>query len=130
VKEQLSVASFLVQVSPQAGFSIFLKIQEHDAVAEVRVAGDDASGDRDLGIGQRQSDANAEPDGELIGNHDAAAGEAEIAGFQGQGDRCAVRLQADGKLYGVAWVRAAVGLSDGGRTAGHWGKIGSGAGEY
>jgi len=132
VKEQLLVIScqFLVQVSPQAGFAIFFKFQEHDAVAEVGVAGNDASGEVDLGCVEREGDAEECSDGELIGDHDAAAGEADFRSFEAERSGNAVGLHLDGKPQVEAGVETAFGLGDGGRTAGHWGKIGRWAGEY
>jgi len=97
-----------LQVTAQELFSLTFEIQEHDAVAELGMAGDDASLDDDGVTAEPEGDLHA--GAEWKGHHqlDVAAAATEIGGFEAHGDVAAFLADFDLDLDGVARMLAAI----------------------
>jgi len=101
------------QEAAQAIFCVVVEFQEHDAVAELGMAGDDATADECGLVGYRQLDAHPQAHRKLIRQHHAAAVEAQVGGCGGDGCGFVLGLDPDGNLDGVALVEPALGRGDG-----------------
>jgi hypothetical protein len=94
--------------------SVAFEFQEHNAIAELGVAGHDTSADSDRGL--------IEPKGGVYigaqdqGHHElyVTATAAKIGGLEAKGDIAAFLANFDGNLDGIATVDPALGMSEGG----------------
>ena len=97
----------------QSLLAVAFDFQEHDPVAELRMAGDDATADDDDLFAERKLDPDALTDGELIVEQDAAAVQAQVAGVRGNFGKRVEGLELDRDLDGEALMEPALGLGGG-----------------
>jgi len=91
-------------------FPLTFEFHEHDAVAELRMAGDDDSSD-DNGAGiEPEGGLNADCEWELHLHLDVAAAATEIGGYEAHGDVAAILAEFDLDLDGIARMAAAIGF--------------------
>jgi len=93
---------------------VALEFEEHDAVAELRVAGDDASADVESTIVEPESDIDVGSDGHGHHQLDVATAAAKVGGLHAEGSVAAILAEFDLDLGGIARVLAAVGMGQGG----------------
>ena len=84
------------------------EFHEHDAVAELGMAGDDASADDDGAAVEPKRDANAGADRKRHEQLDVAAAATEVGGFESQGEVGAFLADFGLDLDGVAIMEAAI----------------------
>jgi len=95
-------------------FVIGFEFEEHDAVAELGVASDDASADVDGAIVEPESDVDVGADGHGHHQLNVAAAAAEVGGLHAKRDVAAIFAEFDLDLGGIALVMAALGMGKGG----------------
>jgi hypothetical protein len=98
-----------VEITAQELFCLAFEFHEHDAVAELGMAGNDDSPDDDGAGVEPESGLNAGCEWELYEHLDVATAATEVGGYQPQGDVAAFLTEFDLDLDGVARIAAAVG---------------------
>jgi len=94
-------------------FAFAFEFEEHNAIAELGVTGDDASANADRGLVEPKGrlDVGAEDQGHHQLEVTAAA--TQIGGLEAEGNVAAFLAKFDRNLHGVAPVNAAIGMSEG-----------------
>ena len=87
------------------------EFHEHDAVAELGMAGDDDSTDDDRAVVDPEGSPNAYTEWELDQHFDVAAAATEVGGHETQGNVAAFLVDFDLDLYRVARMQAAIGFA-------------------
>jgi len=100
------------EVAGEELFVVALEFEEHDAVAELGVAGDDASADVGWVAIEPESAIDVGADGHRDRQLDVAAAATEVGGFGAQRNVVALLAKLDLDLGGVARVMAALGMRD------------------
>ena len=95
-------------------FAFGLEFEEHNAVAELRVTGHDASANADRGLVEPKSSLDVGAEDEGHHQLDVTAAATQIGGLEAEGNVAAFLAKFDGNLHGVAPVNAAIGMSEGG----------------
>ena len=95
-------------------FSLTFEFGEHDAVAELGMAGDDASADNDGAAVEPERDANAGSERKRHEQLDVAAAATEVGGFESQREVGAFLAEFGLDLDGVAIMEAAIGFGGSG----------------
>jgi len=113
----LVLAGDAIQVSLQELFPFTFKFQEHDAVAELRMAGDHASVDHKGVTVEPKRDPNAGADRERHEQLDVATAATEVCGFQAHRNVGAFLAEFDLDLEGVTRMEAAI-VFDGSGSSG------------
>lgn len=106
-----------LDVALQKLFAILFELQEHDAVAELGVAGNHAPAKIDGRIVEPEAAMSIGAGRQGLRELDVAATAAEIGGFGAEGEVGSVAVQFDGDLHGIARGGTALGL-DWSRTDG------------
>ena len=102
------------QVALEYFFVSLFKLYEHDAVAELRMAGDDASADEDGDVIQPERGVQAETDGKRHHQLDVATAAAEVGGFEAHGSVGVFGVKFDLDMDAVTGRVAAFMLEGGG----------------
>jgi hypothetical protein len=97
-----------LQVAVQELISFTFEIQEHDAVAELGMAGYDSPLDGDWVASEPEGELHAGAEWEGRYQLDVAAAATEVGGFQAHGVVAAFLADFDLDLYGVAGMAAAI----------------------
>jgi hypothetical protein len=99
-----------MQVTVQELFSLTFEIHEHDAIAELGMASDDASLDDDVGAAEPKGDLHACAESEGHDQLDVAAAKTEVGGFEAHGGVAAGLADFDWDLNVVASMEAGIGF--------------------
>jgi len=89
---------------------VAFEFQEHDAVAELGVAGDDESSNDDGEAVEPEGGSNVDAEWELGYELDVTAAATEVGGYAAQGDAGGLLMDFDLDLDGVARMEAALGF--------------------
>ena len=101
-----------LEIADKGLFPIVSKVEEHDAVAELGVASDDASPDADRATVEPEGGMDIGGQGKSRHEGHVAAASTEIGGFEAQGKGAAFEAKINLHLHAIARMHAAVGINE------------------
>lgn len=101
-----------VEIADEELFSVAFEIEEHDAIAELGVAGDDASANMEGAIVEPESGLDVGAQDQRFDQMHIAAASTEIGSFQAQGSGRVFLAKVDRDLHGGTRMQPAIGVSE------------------